>query len=211
MKASHIRGGIAGPVGGQDQVGDVHAGSGLQIGVRRQRGVASDGRAAGRRPAEDIAAPAALGKAGYGRPVRFRTCKLGSSCAAASAVAPIWDVTVFTKNRDRLLGAEVASKFFAAALADPEVKPLLSSEYFSVAGTLIEAWASMKSFRPKESSGAPPGPGRNGQRDFHAEERSDETHASTTVPDARLARKSNGQASKLCVSAATRPVFRRGG
>jgi len=112
--------------------------------------------------------------------------------------APVWDVTVFTKNRDRLLRGEVAGKFFAAVLADPRVKPLLSSEHFSVDGTLIEAWASMKSFRPKDGSGAPPGPGRNGERDFHGEKRSNETHASTTDPDARLARKSNGQASKLC-------------
>jgi transposase len=112
--------------------------------------------------------------------------------------APVWDVTVFTKNRDRLLRGEVAGKFFAAVLADPQVKPLLSSEHFSLDGTLIEAWASMKSFRPKDGSGAPPGPGRNGERDFHGEKRSNETHASTTDPDARLARKSNGQASKLC-------------
>jgi transposase len=111
---------------------------------------------------------------------------------------PVWDVTVFTKNRDRLLRGEVAGKFFAAVLADPEVKPLLSSEHFSVDGTLIEAWASMKSFRLKDGSGAPPGPGRNGERDFHGEKRSNETHASKTDPDARLARKSNGQASKLC-------------
>ena len=112
--------------------------------------------------------------------------------------APVWDVTVFTKNRDRLLRGEVACKFFAAVLADPQVKPLLSSEHFSVDGTLIEAWASMKSFRPKDGSGAPPGPGRNGERDFHGEKRSNETHASTTDADARLARKSNGQAAKLC-------------
>jgi transposase len=112
--------------------------------------------------------------------------------------APVWDVTVFTKNRDRLLRGEVAGKFFQAVLADPEVAPLLSSEHFSVDGTLIEAWASMKSFRPKDGSGAPPGPGRNGERDFHGERRSNETHASTTDPDARLARKSNGQAAKLC-------------
>lgn len=112
--------------------------------------------------------------------------------------APVWDVTVFTKNRDRLLRGEVAGKFFTAVLADAEVKPLLSSEHFSVDGTLIEAWASMKSFRPKDGSGAPPGPGRNGERDFHGEKRSNETHASTTDPDARLTRKSNGQASKLC-------------
>jgi transposase len=64
--------------------------------------------------------------------------------------APVWDVTVFTKNRDRLLRGEVAGKFFGAVLAEPEVKPLLSSEHFSVDGTLIEAWASMKSFRPKD-------------------------------------------------------------
>jgi transposase len=106
--------------------------------------------------------------------------------------AAVWDVTVFTKNRDRLLRGEVAGKFFAALLADPQVKPLLSPEHFSVDGTLIEAWASMKSFRPKD------GTSRNGERDFHGEKRSNETHASTTDPDARLARKSNGQASKLC-------------
>jgi transposase len=111
--------------------------------------------------------------------------------------APVWDVTVFTKNRDRLLRGEVAGKFFAAVLADPAVKPLLSNEHFSVDGTLIEAWASMKSFRPKDGSGAPPGPGRNGERDFRGEKRSNETHASTTDPDARLAKK-GGQASKLC-------------
>jgi transposase len=112
--------------------------------------------------------------------------------------AAVWDVTVFTKNRDRLLRGDVAAKFFAAVLADPRVKPLLSSEHFSVDGTLIEAWASMKSFRPKDGGGAPPGPGRNGERDFHGEKRSNETHASTTDPDARLARKSNGQSAKLC-------------
>ncbi|GIL02686.1 MAG: DDE transposase [Alphaproteobacteria bacterium] len=112
--------------------------------------------------------------------------------------APVWDVTVFTENRDRLLRGEVAGKFFAAVLADPQVKPLLPAEHFSVDGTPIEAWASMKSFRPKDGSGAPPGPGRNGERDFHGEKRSNETHTSTTDPDARLAPKSNGQVSKLC-------------
>src|SRR5215213_8122650 len=76
--------------------------------------------------------------------------------------APVWDVTVFTKNRDRLLAGDIAQGFFAAVLADPAVKPLLSAEHFSVDGTLLEAWASMKSFRPKDGSGAPPGPGRNG-------------------------------------------------
>src|SRR6059058_3231253 len=111
---------------------------------------------------------------------------------------PVWDVTVFTKNRDRLLEGDIACAFLTAILADPQVKPLLSTEHFSVDGTLIEAWASMKSFRPKDGSGEPPAPGRNGERDFHGEKRSNETHASTTDPDARLLRKAAGQASKLC-------------
>jgi transposase len=112
--------------------------------------------------------------------------------------APVWDVTVFTKNRDRLLDGEVAREFLAALLADPRVKPLLSDEPFSVDGTLIEAWASMKSFRPKDGSGEPPAPGRNGERDCHGEKRRNETHTSTTDPDARLYRKAQGQAAKLC-------------
>jgi hypothetical protein len=66
---------------------------------------------------------------------------------------PVWDVTVFTKNRDRLLQGDVARGFLAAILVEPQVKPLLSSEHFSVDGTLIKAWASMKSFRPKDGSG----------------------------------------------------------
>ena len=112
--------------------------------------------------------------------------------------APIWDVTVFTKNRERLLEGDVARRFFQAVLTAPGVRRLLSAEHFSVDGTLIEAWASMKSFRPKDGSDEPPGPGRNGDRDFHGERRSNETHASTTDPDARLYRKARGQAAKLC-------------
>jgi transposase len=112
--------------------------------------------------------------------------------------APVWDVTVFTKNRDRLLEGDIARGFLAAILVDRQVKPLLSSEHFSVDGTLIEAWASMKSFRPRDGSGEPPAPGRNGERDFHGEKRGNETHASTTDPDARLFRKSAGQPSQLC-------------
>ena len=111
---------------------------------------------------------------------------------------PVWDVTVFTKNRNRLLEGDIARGFLAAILADPKVRPLLSNEHFSVDGTLIEAWASMKSFRPKDGSDEPPTPGRNGERDFHGEKRSNETHASTTDPDARLLRKSAGQSAKLC-------------
>ncbi len=81
--------------------------------------------------------------------------------------AAVWDVTVFTKNRERLLAGDVAGKFLAAVLAQPRVRALLSDEHFSVDGTLIEAWASMKSFRAKDGGGNPPGPGRNGERDFH--------------------------------------------
>jgi len=115
-----------------------------------------------------------------------------------SMEAPVWDVTVFTKNRDRLLGGDIARGFLAALLADPRVQPLLSDEHFSVDGTLIEAWASMKSFQPKDGSGKPPEGGRNGERDFHGEKRSNETHASTTDADARLYKKAQGQAAKLC-------------
>jgi transposase len=111
---------------------------------------------------------------------------------------PVWDVTVFTKNRDRLLQGDVARGFLAAILVEPQVKPLLSSEHFSVDGTLIEAWASMKSFRPKDGSGEPPAAGRNGERDVHGEKRSNQTHASTTDMDARLYKKSPGSAAKLC-------------
>lgn len=110
----------------------------------------------------------------------------------------VWDATVFTKNRDRLLDAEVAQEFLAGLLSLPKVRQLLSSEHFSLDGTLIEAWASMKSFRPKDGSGAPPPPGRNSERNFRHEKRSNETHASTTDPDARLYRKADGQASRLC-------------
>ena len=85
----------------------------------------------------------------------------------------------------------------SAVLQQPRIKALLSDEHFSVDGTLIEAWASMKSFRPKDGSGAPPGPGRNGERDFHGEKRSNQTHSSTTDPQARLYRKGPGQPARL--------------
>jgi transposase len=111
--------------------------------------------------------------------------------------AVVWDVTVFTKNRERLIAGEIAAKFMAAVLNQKRVKALLSNDHFSVDGTLIAAWASMKSFRPKDGSGEPPSPGRNGERDFHGEKRSNETHASTTDPDARLYRKAPGQPAKL--------------
>ena len=111
--------------------------------------------------------------------------------------APIWDVTVFTKNRERLLSGDVAAKFLGAVVAQARGRDLLSDDHFSVDGTLIEAWASMKSFRPKDGSGEPPGPGRNGERDFHGEKRSNKTHASTTDRDAKLYRKAQGQPSRI--------------
>jgi transposase len=113
--------------------------------------------------------------------------------------APVWDVTVFTKNRERLLGGDIAVRFLLAVMEDPAVKRLLSAEHFSVDGTLIDAWASMKSFRRKDGGDdGPLGAGRNAERDYRGEKRSNETHASTTDPDARLYRKSQGQPSRLC-------------
>ncbi|MGY2803299.1 IS5 family transposase [Bradyrhizobium sp. USDA 4506] len=111
-----------------------------------------------------------------------------------------WDHSVFSKNRDRLLEGDIAAKFLAAVLAQPRVKGLLSSDHFSVDGTLIEAWASMKSVKPKDGSGEPPAPGggRNAEADFHGQKRSNDTHASTTDPDARLYRKGKGKETKLC-------------
>ena len=112
--------------------------------------------------------------------------------------AVVWHPTVFSHNRDRLMAADVAQEFLAALMGLTQVKALLSSEHFSVDGTLIDAWASMKSFQPKDGSAPPPGPGRNGERDFHGQKRSNETHASTTDPDARLYKKADGQPSRLC-------------
>src|ERR1051326_6193081 len=110
-----------------------------------------------------------------------------------------WDHSSFTKNRDRLLEGEMGPKFLRAVLAQPKVKRLLSSEHFSVDGTLIEAWASIKSFRRKDGSDHDgDGPGRNAERNFHKEKRSNETHESTTDPEARLYKKGDGQPAKLC-------------
>jgi len=96
----------------------------------------------------------------------------------------VWDHSVFSKNRDRLLEGDIAAKFLAGVLAQSKVKKLLSSDHFSVDGTLIEAWASMKSIKPKDGSGEPPaqGGGRNAEADFHGQKRSNDTHASTTDP-----------------------------
>ena len=112
----------------------------------------------------------------------------------------VWDASTFCKNRDRLLDGDIAAQFMAGVLNLPQVKQLLSSEHFSVDGTLIEAWASMKSFVRKDGSGPPPpaDSGRNAERDFRGEKRSNDTHASTTDPDARLFRKGKGKEAKLC-------------
>ena len=104
---------------------------------------------------------------------------------------PVWDPTTFTKNRDRLQNGEVFTKFMSKLLNHPQVKPLLSDEHFSVDGTLIEAWASQKSFRPKDSSGDDDG------TNFHGQKRKNDTHASTTDPDSRLYRKAAGREAKL--------------
>ena len=111
-----------------------------------------------------------------------------------------WDHSVFSKNRERLLEGDIAAKLLSAVLAQPRVKRLLSTDHFSVDGTLIEAWASMKSFKPKDGSDEPPaaGGGRNRETDFHGEKRSNDTHASTTDPEARLYRKGPGKEAKLC-------------
>jgi transposase len=119
---------------------------------------------------------------------------------------PVWDHSTFSTNRDRLLDGDIAAKFLAAVLAQPRVKRLLSSEHFSVDGTLIEAWASMKSFKPKDGPGGGDNGGgddrrdggRNAPADFKGQKRSNATHASTTDPDALLYRKGPGMEAKLC-------------
>ncbi len=115
----------------------------------------------------------------------------------------VWDASTFCHNRDRLLEADVSGRVLRGIIEHKKVRRLLSRDHFSVDGTLIEAWASMKSFRPKGDGGGDdgdegPGPGRNGERDFHGEKRSNESHQSTTDADARLYRKGNGRESRLC-------------
>ena len=111
----------------------------------------------------------------------------------------VWDVTVFTKNRDRLLRGEIAEAFFQAVLEEAREHGLLSDEHFTVDGTLIEAWAGHKSFRPKDEGKGGRGGGRKAtERDFHGERRKNDTHASTTDPESRLFRKGKGKEAKLC-------------
>src|SRR5438132_13432465 len=109
-----------------------------------------------------------------------------------------FDHSTFSKNQERLLTQEIADRFFAAVVRQAHLRRYLSGEHFSVDGTLLEAWASHKSFRPKDGGGnRPSGPGRNAEVDYHGERRSNETHQSTTDPEARLARKGDGQPAKL--------------
>jgi len=115
--------------------------------------------------------------------------------------APVWDHSTFTKNRERFLESEVAHQFFGKVVEHARQKGLLSDDHFTVDGTLIEAWASMKSFQPKTPSDSDTdagSAGKNPEVDFHGEKRTNATHASKTDPDARLYKKSAGSASKLC-------------
>jgi Transposase domain (DUF772) len=111
----------------------------------------------------------------------------------------VWDHSTFSKNRERLLEGDLSAKLLGAVLAQPRVKRLLSTDHFSVDGSLVEAWASMKSFRPKDDAGEPPaqGGGRNREADFHGQKRTNKTHASND-PEARLYRKGPGKEAKLC-------------
>jgi transposase len=111
---------------------------------------------------------------------------------------PVWDATVFTKNRDRLLAGDVAVAFFHAVRTEAEARQLTSDDHFTVDGTLLEAWASLKSFKKVEGNdGPPPDDPGNPTVNFHGETRTNATHASTTDPDARLARKGSGKEAKL--------------
>lgn len=112
----------------------------------------------------------------------------------------MWVPTVYTKNRDRLLGGEIADAFFQAVVAEARRRNWISDEHFTVDGTLLEAWASQKSYRPKDEP-PPSAGGRNPDVNFRGEKRSNETHRSTTDPDARMARKAKGKESKLSYQA----------
>jgi hypothetical protein len=112
---------------------------------------------------------------------------------------PVWDHSSFTKNRERLLNEAVGRAFFGKVLELAEWQGLVSSEHFTVDGTLIEAWASMKSFKAKDGSSKPPQDGgRNPTVDYKGEKRSNDTHASTTDPQARLYKKAEREKSRLC-------------
>jgi transposase len=113
---------------------------------------------------------------------------------------PAFDATTFSKNRKRLLDAEVADQFFEAVVRIAKLRRYMSSEHFSVDGTLLKAWASHKSFKPKDGPPSDPPAGRNTEVGWHGEKRKNDTHASTTDPEARLYRKSHNTAATLCYS-----------
>jgi transposase len=110
---------------------------------------------------------------------------------------PVWDATTFTKNRDRLLEGDIADAFFAEVLAAIRAEGLLSDEHFTVDGTLLEAWASHKSFKPKQGPPTPPDDPKNPTVNFHGQQRRNDTHQSTTDPDARLYKKAVGREARL--------------
>ena len=112
----------------------------------------------------------------------------------------VWDATTFTKNRDRLLQADVAKQFLAQVVAQAGSRGLTSDEHFTVDGTLLEAWASVKSFQPKEKKAPPPDDPGNPTVNFHGENRSNDTHESKTDPESQLARKGPGKEAKLSYS-----------
>lgn len=114
---------------------------------------------------------------------------------------PVWNHSVFSKNRDRLLQSDISAAFFDSVCGQARQEGLLSDEHFTVDGTLVEAWASLKSFQPKGSGGPDgggQGQGRNAEVDFRGQKRKNDTHASTTDPDSRLYRKGLGKEAKLC-------------
>ena len=113
---------------------------------------------------------------------------------------PAFDASTFSKNKERLLEHEVARGFLGAVLAEARRRKLLSEDHFTVDGTLLEAWASLKSSRPKEGSNDPGTGGKNPGVDFRGEHRTNDTHQSTTDPEARLARKGAGKETRLCFS-----------
>jgi transposase len=114
-------------------------------------------------------------------------------------IDPAFDASTFSKNKERLLEHEVAREFLAVVLAEARRRKLLSEDHFTVDGTLLESWASLKSFQPKDGDGGTPTTGeKNPDVDFHGEQRTNDTHQSTTDPEARLARKGLGKEARLC-------------
>jgi hypothetical protein len=114
-------------------------------------------------------------------------------------IDPAFDNSVFSKNKERLLEHDIAREFLGAVLAEARGRKLLSEDHFTVDGTLLEAWASLKSFRPKDGSGSAPASGeKNPEVDFHGEKRTNDTHRSTTDPETMLAKKGKGKEARLC-------------